>query len=293
MLRDVAAGDGGDRADPPAVERPLRRRLRANGAGTSRWGRDMASALARRCPARRLRQLLPPALGPAAARRLADPASGARPGRALSRQLPRRPRLVRRRLVRDRGRDDGLGQPRGRHRVPPRRPAQPRRPDARPGADLVVRGVAGRRPRRRSPSGVPEPVRQRRVAGRPPGAGVRAQAPPGHRQGRARGPLHRRGRAGVDGPAAAGRPAALARPQPRRQPSARRVRRAAGRARGRRERAARHRPRPGRGVRRPAADPARRPGPRHLLHRRRRQPLDAARGDRQVPAARATSSAPR
>ena len=42
--------------------------------------------------------------------------------------------------------------------------------------------------------------------------------------------------------------------------------------RGRRERAARHRPRSGGGVRGPAADRARRPGPPHLLHRRRRQP---------------------
>ena len=55
---------------------------------------------------------------------------------------------------------------------------------------------------------------------------------------------------------------------------------------GRRERAARHRPRSGGRVRHPTADRARRPGPGHLLHRRRRQPLDAARSDRQVPPAK-------
>ena len=62
-------------------------------------------------------------------------------------------------------------------------------------------------------------------------------------------------------PRAAGRPAALARPQPRRQPSARRLRRAADRARGQRERAAGHRARSGGRVRHPAADRARRPWP--------------------------------
>mgnify|MGYP003694500409 CR=1 FL=1 len=65
-----AAGHDGDRADPPAVERPLRASPCAPTApARSRWRQPRHHALARRRAARRLRQLLPPALGPPAARR--------------------------------------------------------------------------------------------------------------------------------------------------------------------------------------------------------------------------------
>ena len=134
--------------------------LRANGAGVSRWGNVALSRTPRRRAARRLRLVLPSALGSPAAAGVADPASGARLGRALPLQLPRRPGRLRRDLARGRGDDDGLGQSRGRHRVPPHRPAQLRRPHARPRADVVVRGDARRSARRRGAPGVLEPVRR-------------------------------------------------------------------------------------------------------------------------------------
>ena len=52
--------------------------LRANGAGVSRWGNVNVSRVARRRSARRLRLVLPPALGSPAAASVAHPASGTR-----------------------------------------------------------------------------------------------------------------------------------------------------------------------------------------------------------------------
>ncbi len=228
------ARHGGDRADPSALERALRGRASRQRRGRQPLGQRQRLARPRRCPARRLRLVLLPALGSPAAARVADPASGTRRRGALPLQLPRRPRRLRRHLARGRGDDDGLGQPGGRHRVPPRRPAQLRRPHARPRADVGVRGHARRSARRRGASGVLEPVRERRMAGAAPGDRVREEAPPADRQGPARGELSGRRRAGGRRGPDPGRPAALARPQPHRKPSAGLVRRAAcGRARGR------------------------------------------------------------
>ena len=186
-------------------------------------------------------------------------------GRALPQQLPRRPRLLRRRLVR-------AARPTTTVWVSPEDDIEfrrvelhnLRRADARPRADVVVRGDAGRR---RAPT---RRIRRSRTCScsaewqaAPPGAGVRAQAPPGHRQGRARGPLPRRGRAGAD----------------RRCGCRSTAQRWLGRNRdashplaafdeppvapeGSDERAARHRPRSGGGVRGAAADRARRQGAR-------------------------------
>ena len=128
-----------------------------------------------------------------------------------------------------------------------------RRAHARPRADLVVRGVAGRPARRRVASGVPEPLRAA-PSGRPTQQALVFERKPrlatdkGLRSRPTSSPRPSRQLIGAAGMQADR--AALARPQPRRQPSARRLRRAAGRARGQRRRAARHRPRSGRRVRR-------------------------------------------
>ena len=102
--------------------------LRANGAGWSRWGADRHHALARRRAARRARQLLLPALGPASRSRCRitqHPAPD--PAAHYQQRLPRRPRVLRRHLARAAGPHHGVGQPGGRHRVPPGRAAQPGR----------------------------------------------------------------------------------------------------------------------------------------------------------------------
>ena len=72
------AGDGGDRADPPALERPLCRRAARQRRRREPARRARDHALARRRAARRARLLLPRPLGPAAAAGLADPAPRAR-----------------------------------------------------------------------------------------------------------------------------------------------------------------------------------------------------------------------
>ena len=121
------------------------------------------------------------------------------------------------------------------------------------------------------------------MAGPASGPGVRAQAPPGDREERAGGALHRRLRAPSRRHPDPGRPAPLARPQSQHEPSAGSLRRAAGDSGRQRIGGARHRPRSGFGVRGTAADRAARQGAHHLLHRRRRQPRDLARGHRQIP----------
>ena len=286
-----AAGHGGDRADPPAVERPLRRR-----AARQRRRREPLGTLAitrSRDDALRdahgsffyLRWDRQPRRG------LADPAS----------RRPTRRRTTTAAFHADRvcfdaawselrGDDDGLGQPRGRHRVPPGRPAQLRRAHARPRAAVVVRGHARRPARRRSASGVLrtcsssaewQAAHQALVFERKPRLATD--------KGLRRGALPGRGRAGAD----------AVRLQVDRQRWLGRNRDASHplaafdelpvAPEGSDERAARHRPRPGRGVRGAPADRAQRQGAADLLHRRRRQRGDAARGDRQVPPARATS----
>ena len=89
--RNHARHDG-DRADPSALERSLRGRAARQRRRRQPLGQRHSLARARRRAARRLRLVLPPALGSPAAAGVADPASGARLGRALPLQLPRRPR---------------------------------------------------------------------------------------------------------------------------------------------------------------------------------------------------------
>ena len=132
LLRDVLPGAHGAGADAPAVQRPLQRDAARQRRRLEPLGPDRHHALARRCAARRLRQLLLPALGRGSARRCRS-RSTRRPTRRRSYQsvLPRRPGLLRCRLARPAGAHHGLGQPGRRHRVPPGRAAQPGRRDAR------------------------------------------------------------------------------------------------------------------------------------------------------------------
>ena len=263
--------------------------LRANGAGCEPLGQPGHHALARRRAARRATAGSSTCAGTASRAPVSltqHPAPD--PRGALPLQLPRRPGRLRRDLARARGDDDGLGQPGGRHRVPPRRPAQLRRAHARPRAAVVVRGHARRPARRRGASGVLEPVRAA-PSGRPHHQALVFERKPrlATDKGLRRRALPRRGRAGRRRGPDPGRPPALARPQPRREPSARRLRRAAGR----RPKAARARPSTPASIRSRAFAvrlqiAPQRQGAAHLLHRRRRRPGDAARGDRQVPPGR-------
>ena len=262
--------------------------LRANGAGWSRWGRAGPHALARRCLARRPRQLLLPALGPAASAGLDHPSPRARPGRELPEHLPRRPRVLRRGLARGAGPPHGVGQSGGRHRVPAGRTAQPERSHARHRADVGLRGDAGGPACRRSAPRVHESLRARRVAGRAAGAGVRAQAPPAHRTGLAGRAFPGRHRPAGGGRAPPDRPPALAGPQPRCQPAAGRFRLLGG---GRSDATAQDTgSRPGlRAVGAPSHR-AQRKGPADLRHRGVRQRRHLARRDRQVPATQPRST---
>ncbi len=269
--------------------------LRANGAGCEPLGRDRHHALARRRAARRLRQLLLPALGPPAAAGLDHPAPGARPGRALPEHLPRRPRRastptwpelqahatvwvspeddiefrqVELRNLSDRTLDIELMSA---FEVTL---ADPRADEAHPAFSQPVRAA---------PSGRPQ--HQALVFERKPRLATE--------HGPARRALPGRQRPAGAGRAAADRPPALARPQPRREPAAGVVRRAA--ATRRRRRASRSTPASTRSARWRCACASRRnaQGAADLRHRGVRRRATLARGDRQVPPARATCSAPR
>ena len=146
LLREVVPGSTALAADASAVQRPLQRGAARQRRRLEPLGHAGHHALARRRAARRARQLLLPALGPASRAPVSitqHPAPD--PAAHYQSTLPRRPRVLRRGLARGAGPHHGLGQPRGRHRVPPGRAAQPERSHARPRADVGLRGHAGRR----------------------------------------------------------------------------------------------------------------------------------------------------
>ena len=145
--RGVARRSGA-RADACAGQWALQREPACQRCWLEPLGRHRHHPLARRRTARCAWQLLLPAAagrraraqrGPATAARrggghgtgnagaavLHHPAPGAGPGRALPQHLPRRPRVLRRGVARAAGPHDRVGQPGGRHRVPPGRVAKP------------------------------------------------------------------------------------------------------------------------------------------------------------------------
>ena len=263
--------------------------LRANGAGWSRWGRLRHHALARRCAARRPRQLLLPALGPAAAAGLDHPAPRARPGRALPEHLPRRPRVLRRGLARAAGALTVW--------VSPEDDIEFRQVELRNLSDRTLDielmsafevTLADPRADEAHPAFI-EPLRARRVAGRAAGAGVRAQAAPAHRTGPAGRAFPGRHRP-AGGRRARTRPTASAGWAATAMPASRWPLSTPCRRRRPMRRALRHRARPGlRAVGAPSHR-AQRKGAADLRHRGVRQRRHLARRDRQVPATQPRST---
>ena len=162
-----AAGRRRAGADASAVERPLQRVAARQRRRLEPLGRDRHHALARRCAARRARQLLLPALGPASRSRSRSP-STRRPTRGAHYQSI---------FHADRVCFDAAWPELQAHTtvwVSPEDDIEFRQVELRNlsdrtlehRADVGLRGDAGRPARRRSASGVHQPVRARRMAGR-------------------------------------------------------------------------------------------------------------------------------
>ena len=116
-------------------------------------------ALARRCAARRVRDVLLPATQRTACP-YRSPAPGAGRRSGLPRNIPRRPGVVRRGLARSARPLHGVGQPGGRRRVAPDRAVEQLVAADSGRVDVDVRSVADRCARRRNAPGVHQPVRR-------------------------------------------------------------------------------------------------------------------------------------
>ena len=185
------AGRTSAAAHADAVERPLQRDAARQRRRRQPARQHRHHALARRCAARRPRQLfLPAPVWPGHAG-VADPAPGARRRSPLRGALSCRPGLPQRHLARPAQPHHGVGEPGRRHRAAPGGVVEHLAAADHTRPDVGLGSLPERSPRRRDASGLCQPFHQRRLGRRQPGIDADPQAAPRRRERPARGAIRR------------------------------------------------------------------------------------------------------